>query len=120
MSEPLAAVRRRFAEQIGAAAHLPAPLVDAFAAVPRERFLDPGPWLIWNEGQPEPVRSPDADPARVYVNACGGGETRSSLGVNSSVITFPPSARLSASFFINETQVALSKWCRKFVFRITS
>ena len=69
MSEPLAAVRRRFAEQIGAAAHLPAPLVDAFAAVPRERFLDPGPWLIWNEGQPEPVRSPDADPARVYVNA---------------------------------------------------
>jgi protein-L-isoaspartate(D-aspartate) O-methyltransferase len=69
VSDPLAATRRRFAEQIGAAANLPAPLVDAFAAVPRERFLDPGPWLIWNEGQPGPARSPDAAPARVYVNA---------------------------------------------------
>jgi protein-L-isoaspartate(D-aspartate) O-methyltransferase len=69
VSEPLAATRRRFAEQIGAAANLPAPLVDAFAAVPRERFLPPGPWLIWNEGQPVPALSPDADPARVYVNA---------------------------------------------------
>ena len=69
MSEELAAVRRRFAEQIGAAANLPAPLVDAFAAVPRERFLDPGPWLIWNEGQPGPASSPDADPLRVYANA---------------------------------------------------
>jgi protein-L-isoaspartate(D-aspartate) O-methyltransferase len=69
MKEPLAAIRRRFADQIGAAASLPAPLVDAFAAVPRERFLDAGPWLIWNEGQYAPALSPDADPARVYVNA---------------------------------------------------
>jgi protein-L-isoaspartate(D-aspartate) O-methyltransferase len=69
MTGDLAAVRRRFAEAVGAKAHLPAPLVDAFAAVPRERFLDPGPWLIWGEGQSGPEPTPDADPARVYVDA---------------------------------------------------
>jgi hypothetical protein len=36
-------------------------------------------------------------------------ETRSSFGVNSSVITFPGSAKLSASFFRNASHVGLSK-----------
>lgn len=69
MTGDLAAVRRQFAEAVGAKAHLPAALIDAFAAVPRERFLDPGPWLVWAEGQAGPEPTPDADPARVYVNA---------------------------------------------------
>jgi protein-L-isoaspartate(D-aspartate) O-methyltransferase len=69
VTDPLAARRRAFAEEIGAAAHLPAALVDAFARVPREHFLGPGPWLVWGEGQQGPQTTPDADPARVYVNA---------------------------------------------------
>jgi protein-L-isoaspartate(D-aspartate) O-methyltransferase len=68
VTDDLAARRRQFAEEIGAAATLPAALVDAFAAVPRERFLDPGPWLVWGEGQSGPQPTPDADPARVYAN----------------------------------------------------
>jgi len=54
---------------MGAAAHLPPPLVEAFARVPREHFLGSGPWLVWGEGQQGPQTTPDADPARVYVNA---------------------------------------------------
>jgi len=69
VTDPLGARRRAFAEEIGAAAHLPAPLVDAFARVPREHFLGPGPWLVWGEGQQGPQTTPDADAARVYVNA---------------------------------------------------
>jgi protein-L-isoaspartate(D-aspartate) O-methyltransferase len=69
VTDALVAIRRRFAEEIGAKASLPPPLVDAFAAVPRERFLGPGPWLVWGEGQTGAQPTPDADPARVYVNA---------------------------------------------------
>ena len=69
MTDPLAAVRRRFADDIGAKASLPAPLVEAFAAVPRERFLGAGPWTVWGEGRSAPEPTLDADPARVYVNA---------------------------------------------------
>ncbi|HEV8395959.1 MAG TPA: hypothetical protein VGQ37_16880 [Vicinamibacterales bacterium] len=66
--ETLAERRRRFAQEIGTTAHLPAPLVEAFAAVPRERFLPPGPWLVWGQGQTAPQPTPDADPAQVYAN----------------------------------------------------
>jgi len=69
VTDPLAARRRGFAEELGAAAHLPAPLVEAFARVSREHFLGPGPWLVWGEGQQGPQTTPDADPARVYVNS---------------------------------------------------
>jgi protein-L-isoaspartate(D-aspartate) O-methyltransferase len=68
MTDHLADRRRRFAEAIGAEAGLPAPLVDAFATVPRERFLDPGPWQVRREGESGPRQTPDADPAHVYVN----------------------------------------------------
>ena len=57
------------AEDIGRVGSLPAPLVEAFASVPRERFLGPGPWVVWGEGQSAPQTTIDADPARVYVNA---------------------------------------------------
>jgi protein-L-isoaspartate(D-aspartate) O-methyltransferase len=49
--------------------------VDAFAAVPREQFLRPGPWTTLDAGDgfmmggpPRAHVTPDADPARVYHN----------------------------------------------------
>jgi protein-L-isoaspartate(D-aspartate) O-methyltransferase len=64
--------RRFFAEEIEAAAGLrTTTLVDAFAEVPRERFLAPGPWLVKGPdgdifGAPHPT--PDAHVRRVYHN----------------------------------------------------
>ena len=71
--------RRFFAEELEAVVKLrSAALVDAFAAVPRERFLRPGPWTVLSDspdsfmmGAQTGVRTcttPDADPARVYHN----------------------------------------------------
>lgn len=60
--------RRAYAETIASAAGLTTPgLKDAFAAVPREAFLPPGPWLMVAEGQ-KPQQTPDADPRHVYEN----------------------------------------------------
>jgi protein-L-isoaspartate(D-aspartate) O-methyltransferase len=60
--------RRAYAEKIAAAAGLTTPgLKDAFAAVPREAFLPPGPWLVVADGQ-QPKQTPDADPRHVYEN----------------------------------------------------
>ncbi len=68
----LATRRRCFAEDLQAIANLRTPaLVEAFATVPRERFLDAGPWLVRGEsdaaGAP-PRLTPDADPQHVYHN----------------------------------------------------
>ena len=71
--------RRFFAEELEAVVKLrSAALVDAFAAVPREQFLRPGPWTVLSDspdsfmlGAHTGVRTcttPDADPARVYHN----------------------------------------------------
>ena len=69
--------RRFFAEELEAVARLrSARLVDAFAAVPRERFLPAGPWTVLSDGgegymMTSGIRlrpTPDADPARVYHN----------------------------------------------------
>lgn len=68
--------RRFFAEEIEAVAKLQhASVVDAFATVPRERFLPDGPWSVLADGDAAmglaPARTrltPDADPARVYHN----------------------------------------------------
>lgn len=60
--------RRVYAEKIAAAAGLTTPgLKEAFAAVPREAFLPPGPWLVVGEGQ-KPQQTSDADPRHVYEN----------------------------------------------------
>ena len=60
--------RRTYAETIASTAGLATPgLKDAFAAVPREAFLPPGPWLVVGEGQ-KPQQTPDADPRHVYEN----------------------------------------------------
>ena len=72
------ALRRRFyAEELEAVCRLRSPaLVDAFAAVPRERFLRPGPWEVLSEadlGSGIRTRTTaDADPARVCHNIAVG------------------------------------------------
>jgi protein-L-isoaspartate(D-aspartate) O-methyltransferase len=67
--------RRFFAEELEAVCKLRSPsLVDAFATVPREQFLRPGPWAVladidFMSGIRLQTRTtPDADPGRVYHN----------------------------------------------------
>ena len=67
----LSALRRFYAEEIQIASNVKsASLVEALAAVPRERFLPPGPWTIRGEAdfQASPRQTPDADPRHVYHN----------------------------------------------------
>ena len=67
----IAAYRRFFAEEIEACAGLKTPrLVEAFATIPRERFLGSGPWVTRSEADfaGPSRRTPDADPRRVYHN----------------------------------------------------
>src|SRR5512143_3296716 len=65
-------IRRYYAEEIAAYCSLRSEaLVDALASVPRERFLNPGPWLIRGitgdlGGQARQTAS--ADPRHVYHN----------------------------------------------------
>ena len=61
-------VRRAYAKQIMAAAGIEdARIVAAFAAVPREHFLGPGPWQVlrWFRGY---VRTPSDDPVYLYTD----------------------------------------------------
>lgn len=65
--------RRFYAEEIQLAAGLEAgPLTEAFARVPRERFLGPGPWLIgaadMASGSVRYITTQDDDPRRIYHN----------------------------------------------------
>jgi protein-L-isoaspartate(D-aspartate) O-methyltransferase len=65
----LDAARRAYAEELRAVAGIGSPrLVAAFATVPRERFLGPGPWPIAQPLDPEhPYRTtPDARPEQLY------------------------------------------------------
>ena len=60
-------VRGAYAKQVLAAAAVDDPRVaDAFAAIPREDFLGPGPWLVWRWTRY--VATPDADPVYLYTN----------------------------------------------------
>jgi len=71
----LATRRRVFAEEIEACCGLETrALVEALATVPREAFLQPGPWLFRGEGDVggPPRRTPDADPRHVYHNVSVG------------------------------------------------
>lgn len=64
----LAEARRQFAEELHMIAHLgDERVVDAFAAVPRERFVGPGPWRILHLADGY-WTTPDADPRRLYHN----------------------------------------------------
>jgi len=71
MNVPL--YRRFYAEELRVVADLRSEaLVQAFATVPREAFLGPGPWQICSVkqgiGAPEYRPTPDANPERVYHN----------------------------------------------------
>lgn len=71
MNIDLAARRRFFAEEIEATCALKtAALVEALASVPREAFLQPGPWTVAGEGMmlTGPRQTPDADPRHLYHN----------------------------------------------------
>jgi protein-L-isoaspartate(D-aspartate) O-methyltransferase len=62
----LAATRRAFAERLAAEREIRSPRVAAaFAAVPREEFLVPGPWLLLAD-EAGYRSTPDADPRRLY------------------------------------------------------
>jgi protein-L-isoaspartate(D-aspartate) O-methyltransferase len=68
----LSSTRRAYAEQIAASANLQTPaLIDALAAVPRERFLRPGPWLTigTQDARQPPAWTPDDNPVHVYQDA---------------------------------------------------
>lgn len=67
-------LRRFYAEEIQAAAALPDGsqtdrVLDAFAAIPREDHVQPGPWLLRSplSGMPS-RRTPDNDPRHLYHN----------------------------------------------------
>ena len=63
----LRVIRAAYAKQILAAANIrDARLAAAFAAVPREDFLGPGPWLIWRWTRY--VTTPEADPVYLYTD----------------------------------------------------
>jgi protein-L-isoaspartate(D-aspartate) O-methyltransferase len=73
--QELAQRRRFYAEELEAVCAFKSPsLVEAFASVPRERFLPPGPWDVLSVADyvptmvPPPRKTRDADPARVYHN----------------------------------------------------
>jgi protein-L-isoaspartate(D-aspartate) O-methyltransferase len=67
--DSLAQVRRAFAEKIAKQQKVGDPrLIEAFASVPREDFLGPGPWQVLNN-TPHYVATSGEDPALVYINA---------------------------------------------------
>jgi len=66
--ERLRNLRQAYADELTQLAPIGyAPLQKAFATVPRERFLGPGPWIAFAAGQPG-APTPDDDPAHVYRN----------------------------------------------------
>jgi protein-L-isoaspartate(D-aspartate) O-methyltransferase len=71
LPEPVATARREFAERIRSLAGLETErLVSAFASVPREAFVGPGPWQIMRPGEVARgyVTTPDGDPRHLYDN----------------------------------------------------
>ena len=61
--------RQFYAEELRAVADLQSEaLVRAFAKVPRERFLGPGPWQVFSPGSETDWTTKDADPRRLYHN----------------------------------------------------
>lgn len=68
----LAILREFYAEELRAVSNVRSPvLVKAFASVPREHFLGPGPWQILAPSEPGRVAyrtTEDADPRHLYHN----------------------------------------------------
>lgn len=60
-------LRERYAEEFTYTAHLTsAAVIRAFARVPRERYLGPGPWRIFQPYARSYWTTPDADPKHLY------------------------------------------------------
>ncbi len=60
-------VRQRYAQELAYTAHLTSPaVIEAFARVPRESYLGPGPWRIFNTYTRSYWTTSDADPAHLY------------------------------------------------------
>jgi protein-L-isoaspartate(D-aspartate) O-methyltransferase len=60
--------RREYAEELCRRNEIASPeILAAFATVPRERFVGPGPWILQSEG--EAWKTPDGDPRHVYRDA---------------------------------------------------
>ena len=60
--------RRFYAEELCRLNHISSPAIfAAFATVPRERFVGPGPWIIQSSGTSSFTE--DADPTHVYRDA---------------------------------------------------
>lgn len=69
MTETPDSLRRHFADRLRSTCDLRnRRLVDAFAAVPRERFVPPGPWIVRSEVDRDGRQTPDADPRHLYDN----------------------------------------------------
>ena len=67
MGDAMEAARRCYAEELRSLAHIKSSaLLDAFAAVPRERFVGPGPWRI--KGMGRYWATEDTDPRHIYHN----------------------------------------------------
>ncbi len=67
MTGTIEAARRYYAEELRFTTHMSSPaLLAAFATVPRERFVGPGPWRFLDQG--EYWTTGDADPRHVYHN----------------------------------------------------
>jgi protein-L-isoaspartate(D-aspartate) O-methyltransferase len=68
-SETIRTARRFYAEELRFAAHVTDPaVIAAFATVPRERFLGPGPWQVFDMTARAYWPTPDADPRHLYHN----------------------------------------------------
>jgi len=67
--QDLEALRQYYAEELRAVADLQSEaLVKAFAKVPREHFLGPGPWRVFSPGSDDYWTTKDDDPGRLYHN----------------------------------------------------
>lgn len=68
MADPVEKARRRYAEELRFTAKVGSrAVVDAFATVPRERFLGPGPWRVLSPmALGEYWTTKDADPRHLY------------------------------------------------------
>ena len=83
----LDAIRQYYAEELRAVANLSEALVRAFAKVPREHFLGPGPWQILNpshliddNNEATYYRdTADADPKQLYHNILVAIDAKRSL-----------------------------------------
>jgi protein-L-isoaspartate(D-aspartate) O-methyltransferase len=72
-SNELQDAREYFAEELRSAVDLhSAEVIRAFAEVPREKFLGPGPWAIWHPYRGDYRTTQDADPRRLYHNVIVG------------------------------------------------